>query len=109
MRLRMNNQRWWAIGFVLAGLLWFGMCSLAHALTIVRPPLEYQHDATIRVTFEAPAKTEQRCAALTGNPSAISCAQIGTAMMPNPCVYNDDLYAQMMCHELGHANGMAPE
>jgi hypothetical protein len=72
----------------------------------VIPPQRYQGDTGAVVIFANAASI----AAMCGATNLIACAgkKDGTPIIavPNPCLFaNSDLYAAILCHEMGHVNG----
>ena len=107
----MNPPRWWALAFVVSGLIWALIIACVWlALPKVGgfspdlPPKEYRGDARMQVHFTDHAQS--LCSIVKAKAGSIACAGVGSdwAIMPNPCAWRDP-YARMMCHELGHANG----
>jgi len=70
------------------------------------PPVRFQGDSTITVTFAKPELVQELCRQRDEprDPRMIGCADKGSMHVPNPCGI-DEHYAQIVCHELGHANG----
>lgn len=79
---------------------------------IPQPPVRFQGDNTVIVTFAKPSLLQELCRqrADPRNPELIACADIlpPSAHLPNPCGINEH-YAKVACHELGHANGWTRE
>ena len=79
---------------------------------IKKPPLEFRKDTVAAVEFVHPTKVGFRCAqrgakflALPGINSA-ACSSTDLVTMPNPCMtFTGGWYAELLCHELAHANG----
>lgn len=76
------------------------------------PPEEYQGDNAAVALFVAPEAIEKLCGTAAGeSQEIISCSGIDKNRTPivillNPCLMPpDDLYAGLVCHELGHING----
>lgn len=74
------------------------------------PPVAYQKDVTVQVEFASRQAMQVSCQRLFGQPptgSAIEACNTGSKIvMPNPCTFpKEDRYAQLLCHEIGHANG----
>lgn len=74
------------------------------------PPARYQGDATVSVSFASTRGVNDRCAQVVGQSPpgrhwGACHLSTGIIIFPNPCLYPDQPYAKLMCHELGHANG----
>lgn len=73
------------------------------------PPHQYRVDETVAaIMFTTPDKVDVGC----GNKDPkhwqiFACSQIegSRVLMPHPCLYTDDNYARLLCHELGHISG----
>ncbi len=85
---------------------WAGPISLyASSSHDVPPPGPMQGDIRTVVEFVAPEMIDAACA---GGAPAAACAQPWRKriIMPNPCAFaEDDGYAAIMCHEIGHLHG----
>lgn len=72
------------------------------------PPVRFQGDATVTVTFGSTAKMNEICAPSPRpcGTTYFACTTDHHISMPNPCLpkFKGELYAKTMCHELGHAN-----
>ena len=82
--------------------------SLLAQPAVSQPPEEGRVDNQARVFFLHPIVVNRLCNEATGSSGTIACASIGGPWMivPNPCVFADrELYAAILCHELGHING----
>ncbi len=78
------------------------------------PAGRYRGDAAIWVEFVDAEKIGLRCAergaVAFGQPTlnALSCSNSAMMTLPNPCsVVDGGWYADLLCHEMGHANGWA--
>lgn len=76
------------------------------------PPVRYRGDADTIIVFRDLVEVNRLCGVeMTKNHMALGCVrplQSGTAVMvvPNPCLVRPgELYAAILCHELGHVNG----
>jgi hypothetical protein len=69
------------------------------------PPVRYQGDNTVVVTFAKPELVQELCGR-HGVPELIGCANLlpPSMVVPNPCAFPEQSYARTLCHELGHAN-----
>lgn len=78
-----------------------------------QPPAEFQGDRIVLVQFVAAEKVDAACKAWGTFPELkpgqylSGCYTRGKVMiLPNPCAWpNDSDMRQVLCHELGHANG----
>jgi len=79
------------------------------AEAIPAPPERFRMDNTVVVTFAKPELVQELCGK-RHMPEVIACADIlpPSIHVPNPCYINEH-YAQVVCHELGHANGWTRE
>lgn len=70
------------------------------------PPVHLRVNKTVSVEFVNNANTKDNCG-VASKGRFVACASVGGIQMilPNPCLYTDDNYARMVCHELGHTNG----
>ncbi len=75
---------------------------------IQAPPERFQIATSVAITFDTEAKISAKCAGLVAEQfgSSVACADVGAGIitMPNPCIFNGDFYAGLLCHELGHHN-----
>jgi hypothetical protein len=75
------------------------------------PPLRFRGDKEIRVTFKQQPLIDHACRdfAAPAGFKRLACTHVSVfgsiITMPNPCEFEFDPYAVLMCHELGHANG----
>lgn len=67
------------------------------------PPEEYMDNASfILVTYPS----EQIAARCNLPPTTLACSPASIyVVMPNPCEFPGDLYAELLCHEKAHVNG----
>tara|TARA_R100000951_G_scaffold13711_2_gene10787 strand:+ start:532 stop:927 length:396 start_codon:yes stop_codon:yes gene_type:complete len=97
----------------IAAALSLAGCNTINSLGIERPPEQYQGPALVEVQFLPTAEVNRQCVEVVGRHMLagywLGCAYIeGRIFMPDPCEYNG-YYAQLLCHELGHAQGMPAE
>jgi hypothetical protein len=102
----------WRITTIAAALSLTG-CNTINSLGIDRPPEEYQGAALVEVQFLPTAEVNRECVEVIGRHMLagywLGCSYIGgRVFMPDPCEYHG-FYAQLLCHELGHAQGMPAE
>lgn len=78
------------------------------------PPVDYTGPTyrEIEVSFKSPIAVHIACGGdfreFQGQMHQIfACAGVGKnwIIMPDPCLYPDENYARLMCHELGHTKG----
>jgi len=99
-----------AIALIISG------CTTIQAVEpVINPPGVYQVDTAVRVEFVNPALVGVRCAQrgakFIGLPAinAGACSDGNLMTVPNPCLtLTGGWYARVMCHEMAHANGWAP-
>jgi hypothetical protein len=89
------------IGVLVAGLLVGG------TLNNDTPPVKFQKNAVaLVVTVD---DTNKACGTAPKGWRYIGCEFVKdgqpTILLPNPCQYDTEFYAHLLCHELGHANG----
>jgi hypothetical protein len=71
------------------------------------PPTRFQGEATVSVHFIPKASVDHACR----DPDAPwfvtvqGCYEPGLITISNPCEWPGDKYAQLLCHEKGHALG----
>ncbi len=70
------------------------------------PPVEYIRNRDSVIRFVEDANTITNCGVSTYG-QIVACAGVNNdwIIMPNPCMFPDDPYARVLCHELGHNNG----
>jgi hypothetical protein len=72
------------------------------------PPKRYQGDAMVAVVFHNPQDLARICAGGStvgeGSGTVVACTIGGVLHLPNPNAWGDP-YAQVVAHELAHANG----
>jgi hypothetical protein len=74
------------------------------------PPVQYREDKVIAIIqFTYPKDVDKGCG---GSPEddptyIVACTKVGGPKMlaPHPCLYPEDPYARVLCHELGHISG----
>lgn len=102
-------------------VLWCGGCarteyyapipkSLPSLYSNELPPERFQHNATVVLMTTDQVGIDQACLAQFGpappGMKTDACESGGRIVAPNPCSYPEtDLYARILCHEIGHANG----
>lgn len=71
------------------------------------PPVRYQNDNTVVVTFAKPELVQELCRnhGQERDPHLIGCANFlpPSMVVPNPCAFPEQPYARILCHEIGHA------
>jgi hypothetical protein len=83
----------------------------AAGLAEIAPPARFQGDASAVIVFGHEDVIASLCGARNANgvgPIACAGAKDGTPVIaaPNPCLAAAfDVYAAILCHELGHVNG----
>lgn len=81
----------------------------ASLFTDDRPPERYQRNATFTIELKDQSGIDRTCQPLFGTPpkgmKTDACATGERVILPNPCAYDQEVYARMLCHELGHVNG----
>jgi hypothetical protein len=75
-----------------------------------RPPLRFQHPTLVRLQTANQPVIDRLCASRFGPAPAgmrtNACQIGGMVVAPDPCSFPEtDTYAQILCHEIGHANG----
>lgn len=74
----------------------------------MQPPKKYQYDAVVTVAFRSPDSLAKVCAGVVTTGEApgpvVACFKNGVLHLPNPNGWGDP-YAQIVAHELAHANG----
>lgn len=72
---------------------------------VERPPEEYQGDRNSMVTFTSDVDAACRRIKPAAHSGEIyGCAYFSAIVVPNPCLHSG-YYAELMCHEMAHANG----
>ena len=72
---------------------------------VERPPPQFQGDRSVTITFVADADAACRKIKPDAHSGEIyGCAIYSALILPNPCGQTG-AYADLVCHELGHANG----
>lgn len=73
------------------------------ALIPLPPPL-LRGDATATVHFAEPSKVTQLCGGAPEGKLLLGCATSDPPQMavPNPCLFVDEIYGRLLCHEIGH-------
>lgn len=80
------------------------IASAGPALPGLAPPERHQGDNHAAVLFVQPEQLATYC----GRPAdqvRVACAAGHMIIIPNPCRVVGELYALILCHELGHVNG----
>lgn len=81
--------------------------ALAPLTQYTLPPSGLRGDNTVQVVFARPELVRTLCGAR--NRLELQGCVTGRSMrVPNPCLYTNEQYARILCHELGHVNGWAP-
>ena len=73
-------------------------------------PVEYISPAAAKILFLYPDGVESICLDAGVKPvpegrTIVACAQGDVIVMPDPCLYRDDNYARLLCHEKAHILG----
>jgi hypothetical protein len=72
------------------------------------PPIRYQGDNTVVVTFAKPELVQELCGR-HGVPELIGCANLipPSMVVPNPCdpAFRNEVFARIACHEKAHSLG----
>jgi len=80
--------------------------------TDAQPPERFQSPTVFVLEVGTQAAIESRCQPLFGVPPAgmktDACAAGGRVVAPNPCDFDSERYARMLCHEMAHVNGWPP-
>lgn len=73
------------------------------------PPQQYRVDmVSSQITFTYPGKVDYLCGGTDNDGGTImACSEVNGnwTLLPHPCLYPDDMYARLVCHELGHTSG----
>ena len=83
-------------------------------LASIAPPERFQRDGAALIIFASIGAVATLCGGPDGEGHApIGCAGVKDRtpiiIAPNPCLAaGQDVYAAIMCHELGHVNGWPP-
>lgn len=88
-----------------------GLCMWACAFYALAdgPPRSRRADNNARAFFIASdAEREERCRQYGAPAGSYACANPNMMILPNPCTYAGDPFAEIVCHELGHVNGWSP-
>ena len=80
--------------------------------TVEAAPVEYIGPAAAKILFLYPEGVESLCLGAGVGPvppgrTVVACAQDDVIVMPDPCLYRDDSYAKLLCHEKAHILGWA--
>lgn len=78
--------------------------------SVEEAPAEYTGPAAAKILFLYPNGVESICLAAGVKPvpegrTVVGCTQSGVIVMPDPCLYRDDNYARLLCHEKSHVLG----
>lgn len=65
-------------------------------------PVDYHGDVRAAVTFVQPDEVVRLC---DQGPTVVACQAGAQIIAPNPCLYVEEYYAGVLCHEVGHMNG----
>lgn len=82
----------------------------------IMPPPQYRGDVrAVVITTSTQAETDAGCGKAAPSMANAACAKVGPGnepyvIIPNPCRFAErapdgELYAAMLCHELGHVQG----
>lgn len=73
------------------------------------PPVEFRGNARVEIQFVDSANLSSSCGGGASLKMGCRSTRDGVIYMPNPCelVEQNQRYADVLCHELGHANGWA--
>lgn len=74
------------------------------APAVERPPPQYHADRNSMVTFTTDPDAACRPLSRPTDRRIPACEYYGALIVPNPCGQTG-AYADLLCHELGHANG----
>lgn len=89
---------------LLAALAVLTLSACEPASAVQRPPPEFHSDRHAMVTFTADPDTACRPLSRPTDRRILACEFHGALIVPNPCGQTG-AYADLLCHELGHANG----
>jgi hypothetical protein len=76
------------------------------------PPERFQGPARMTLVFAGQPATTRACDA--GRPlpprpwRRWACTRDGVTYAPDPCLYPNEAFARLLCHEKGHVNGWPP-
>lgn len=77
------------------------------------PPTDLRGNNKTEVVYLDPLTVDLRCGGDLDptNGFIVACHFYKTdvTILPNPCLYKDEPYARLACHELGHDNGWGPD
>lgn len=92
----------WGVAFMIGLLIW-AMIASAFAQM---PPHQYRGPARLTVQFTSPENVQSLCALITSGRlrNVEACANDTVMILPDPCTY-PGRYAEVVCHEIGHARG----
>lgn len=93
------------IGVSFAALVCAACATVARLDPVRKPPKAFQGNATVVVEFVSPERVALRCMERGVRIPANACATADLITMPNPCEWEGDKYAAMLCHEQAHAQG----
>jgi hypothetical protein len=94
-----------AISLAAWGLVFFAVAAFAQM-----PPRSYRGDVRLTVQFTTARNVESLCGMITGGRlrNVEACANEQVMILPDPCTY-PGRYAEVVCHEIGHARGWEHE
>ena len=70
-----------------------------------RPPVRFTGDNATTVAFVNSSLIDRLCGMAPLGFKTLACTGERVMVLPNPCAYPDeDAYAHLACHELGHVN-----
>lgn len=103
---RASATLWMSVmGLSLLGLGCAACATMARFDPVREPPKAYRGPSTVVVEFVSPERVALRCMERGARIPANACATADLITMPNPCEWEGDKYAAMLCHEQAHAQG----
>lgn len=92
-----------ALALALAAL---SVSACAGAAFAPAPPARFRQDGQVALQLVGPDHVAATCEAMGAPPGARACERAGLIVFPNPCAWaNASDLRDLLCHELGHANG----
>lgn len=78
--------------------------------TVEPAPAQYTGPVAAKILFLYPQGVESLCTSAGVGPvpsgrAVAACSQYDVIVMPDPCLYRDDNYAKLLCHEKAHILG----
>jgi hypothetical protein len=94
-------------------LVALALSGCAEGRVFSEPPAQYRGDGAFYVVTGSDTAIERACAGAAmerdfqGRPKGypVACAGGMAAIIPNPCGWATDPFAQLLCHEFGHLRG----